>query len=77
MINQIDIKEPANKLNELEDSEIIENLFSEMADIEIMLEQLKDIDQIEQSDIDDVKAYKINRQLKRIAEELENAKEED
>lgn len=53
------------------------NLISKLADIEIMLEQLKDIDQIEQSDIDDVKAYKINRQLKRIAEELENAKEED
>ena len=52
------------------------NLISEMADVEIMLEQIKYLGKIEQSDIDEVKAYKIARQLKRIAEEEEDAKEE-
>ena len=48
------------------------NLISEIADVEIMLEQIKHLAKIEPSDIDEVKAFKINRQLKRIAEELEN-----
>lgn len=53
------------------------NLISEIADVEIMLAQIKHLAKIEQSDIDEVKAYKINRQLRRIAEELaKNGKEE-
>ena len=53
------------------------NLISELADVEVMLSQIKYLGKIEQSDIDEVKAYKINRQLKRIAEELEDGKEEN
>lgn len=53
------------------------NLISEMADVEIMLAQIKYLGKIEQSDIDEVKEFKINRQLKRIAEELEDGKEEN
>lgn len=52
------------------------NLISELADVEVMLEQIKYLAGIEQSDIDEVKEFKINRQLKRIVEELEDAKEE-
>lgn len=48
------------------------NLISEMADVEIMLEQLKYLGNIEQKDIDEVKAYKIDRQLRRIADEEES-----
>ena len=48
---------------------ITENLISGLADVEIMIEQIKYLGKIEQSDIDDVKAYKIDRQLRRIKEE--------
>lgn len=48
------------------------NLISEIADVEIMIEQLKYLGNIEQKDIDEVKAYKIDRQLRRIAYEEES-----
>lgn len=48
------------------------NLISEIADVEIMLAQIKHLGKIEQSDIDEVKLYKIDRQLRRIKDEEEN-----
>lgn len=45
------------------------NLIGEIADVEIMIEQLKYLGKIEQKDIDEVKAYKLDRQLRRIADE--------
>ena len=42
------------------------NLISELADVEIMIEQIKYLGKIEQKDIDEVKEYKIARQLWRI-----------
>lgn len=45
------------------------NLISEIADVEIMLAQIKYLGKIEQSDIDEVKAYKLDRQLERIQKE--------
>lgn len=48
------------------------NIISELADVEIMLEQLKYLGKIEQKDIDEVKAYKLDRQLRRIADEEES-----
>lgn len=46
-----------------------EALIEEMADVEIMLAQIKYLGKIEQSDIDEVKAYKLDRQLERIQKE--------
>ena len=60
-----------------EKKSITANLIPELADVEVMLEQIKYLGGIEQSDIDEVKKFKINRQLKRIAEELEDGKEEN
>lgn len=47
------------------------NLISEIADVEIMIAQIKHLGKIEQSDIDKVKLYKIDRQLRRIKDEEE------
>ena len=55
-----------------EKKSITVNLIGEIADVEIMIEQLKYLGKIEQKDIDEVKAYKIDRQLRRIADEKEN-----
>lgn len=46
----------------------VEHLIEEMADVEVMLDQLKYLLKCEDS-IHDIKEYKINRQLKRIDEE--------
>lgn len=51
---------------------ITDNLISEIADVEVMLSQIKYLGQIEQADIDAVKAYKINRQIMRIQREDSN-----
>lgn len=55
-----------------EKKDITINLISEMADVEIMLAQIKHLAKIEQSDIDEVKDYKLDRQLRRIADEEES-----
>lgn len=70
MINKIDIKELTNKLYELKDSEIKDkdHLLSEIADIEIMLEQQKEL-QIEQPDIYEEKQFNLYRQLMRLQKE--------
>lgn len=44
------------------------NLISELADVEIMLEQIKYLGKIAESDIDEVKEYKIDRQIRRMSE---------
>ena len=51
-----------------EKKDITINLISEIADVEIMLAQIKYLAKIEQSDIDEVKEYKIGRQIKRMSE---------
>lgn len=57
-----------------EDS-ITVNLINEIADVEVMLAQIKYLAKIEQSDIDEVKLYKIKRQLGRIAKEIAEMEE--
>ena len=52
------------------------NLISELADVEVMLAQIKYLAKIEQSDIDEVKTYKIDRQIQRIKEEEDEEKED-
>ena len=44
----------------------LNNLVEEMADVEIMLEQIKDLLQIPEEDIQAMKVYKINRTRERI-----------
>ena len=54
-------------------------IIEEMADVEIMIEQIVYLAKIDRKDIDEVIDYKIERQLKRIKEEesyvLQEAKE--
>ena len=45
----------------------LDNLVEEIADVEIMLEQIKYLLQIPEEDIQGVKIYKINRTKERIA----------
>lgn len=45
----------------------LENLVEEIADVEIMLEQIKHLLQITEEDIQAVKLYKVNRAKERIA----------
>ena len=59
-----------------EKKSITANLIPELADVEVMLEQIKYLGGIALSDIDEVKEFKINRQLKRIDKELEDGKKE-
>ncbi|WP_206460221.1 hypothetical protein [Anaerovorax sp. IOR16] len=47
-------------------SEKRENLIEEIADVEIMIEQIKYLHGINQSDIDAVKEYKIQRTIDKI-----------
>ncbi len=42
------------------------NLINEIADVEIMLEQIKYLFNISEKDIEEEKDYKLNRQLERI-----------
>lgn len=83
LINQL--MKTVEELNELalecakswEKKSITVNLIGEIADVEIMIEQLKYLGKIEQKDIDEVKEYKIARQLWRIKkaeEEIETPK---
>lgn len=44
------------------------NLVEEIADVEIMLEQVKDLLQIPEEDIQAIKLYKVNRTRERIAD---------
>lgn len=48
---------------------ILGDLIEEIADVEIMMEQIKYLCDIRQKDIDEVKNRKIERQLERIKEE--------
>lgn len=43
------------------------NLINEIADVEIMIEQIKYLAKIDRDDIDEVKEIKINRQIERMA----------
>lgn len=52
-----------------EKNSITVNLMLALADVEIMLDQIKYLGKIEQSDIDEVKAYKLDRQLEIIQKE--------
>lgn len=47
----------------------LDNLVEEIADVEVMLEQIKYLLQIPEEDIQITKLYKINRTKERIAEE--------
>lgn len=53
-----------------EDEKLIalSNLVEEIADVEIMLEQVKDLLQIPEEDIEAIKLYKVNRTRGRIAD---------
>lgn len=44
----------------------LDNLVEEIADVEIMLEQVKDLLQIPEEDIQAIKLYKVNRTSERI-----------
>ena len=44
----------------------LNNLVEEIADVEIMLEQVKDLLQIREEDIQAIKMYKVNRTRERI-----------
>ena len=46
----------------------LDNLIEEIADVEIMLEQVKDLLQIPEEDIEAIKLYKVNRTRGRIAD---------
>ena len=46
----------------------LDNLVEEIADVEIMLEQVKDLLQIPEEDIEAIKLYKVNRTRERIAD---------
>lgn len=46
----------------------LDNLVEEIADVEIMLEQVKDLLQIPEEDIEAIKLYKVNRTKERIAD---------
>lgn len=46
----------------------LENLIEEIADVEIMLEQVKYLLQIPEEELDAVKLYKVNRTRERIAQ---------
>lgn len=46
----------------------LSNLVEEIADVEIMLEQVKDLLQIPEEDIQAIKLYKVNRTRERIAD---------
>ena len=46
----------------------LDNLVEEIADVEIMLEQVKDLLQIPEEDIEAIKLYKVNRTRGRIAD---------
>ena len=52
--------------NKDEEQVALDNLVEEMADVEIMLEQIKDLLQIPEEDIQAMKVYKINRTRERI-----------
>lgn len=45
----------------------LDNLVEEIADVEIMLEQIKHLLQIPEGDIDALKRYKVKRTMERIA----------
>ena len=49
-------------------------LIEEIADVEIMLEQIKYLCDIHPKDITELKAYKIDRQIKRIKDETKTDK---
>lgn len=49
-------------------------LIEEIADVEIMLEQIKYLCDIHPKDITELKAYKIDRQIKRIEDETKTDK---
>lgn len=48
----------------------LENIIEEIADVEVMLEQIKYLYRISDESVDEYKAYKIHRQNVRIAEEF-------
>ncbi|MBY0755046.1 hypothetical protein K5V21_06205 [Clostridium sardiniense] len=50
----------------------VENAMEEVADVEIMLEQFKSFEAIDRDKIEEIKEYKIDRQLKRIEREKVN-----
>lgn len=50
----------------------VKNAIEEVADVEIMLEQFKSFEAIDRDKIEDIKEYKIDRQLKRIEREKVN-----
>ena len=50
----------------------VENIHEEIADVEITLEYLKNFEAIDKSKINDIKEYKIQRQLRRIEREKVN-----
>ena len=47
---------------------VLDNLLEEIADVEIMLEQIKHLLQISAEDIQAIKLFKVNRTKERIAE---------
>lgn len=47
-----------------------QNIVSEIADVEIMIEQIKQMHGISEEYVNDMKAYKLRRQLSRIEKEV-------
>lgn len=50
----------------------VDNIHEEIADVEITLEYLKNFKAIDRTKIEEIKEYKIDRQLKRIEREKVN-----
>ena len=64
-----EMAELTQALNKYKRYGIIENIIEEIADVEVMLEQIKILLAIPQNSIDSIKEEKIDRQIKRISKE--------
>ena len=47
---------------------VLDNIKEEIADVEIMLEQIKDLLQIDEEELNAVKVYKVNRTKERMSQ---------
>ena len=65
LITRDDILTSTNDVNML-----IQNIVEEVADVEIMLEQIKHLLHINPAAIEEIKVNKVNRQLERIKREV-------
>lgn len=68
-------KEELGELIEAIDSANDEAIIEEIADVEIMISQIKYLRNIPDEQVDVIKQYKISRQLTRIAKEQSNERD--